>query len=120
MEYIHAHKTGALFIASAELGAIAAGARPAAMEPVRSYAKNLGLAFQITDDLLDASGDPETIGKDAGKDRDKTTFVDVCGTAGAHRLIDELIDTAVGSLDGFGVAAARLRELAELIRRRDR
>jgi geranylgeranyl diphosphate synthase type II len=120
LEYIHAHKTGALFMASAELGAIVARARGPKMEAIQAYAKNLGLAFQITDDLLDASGDPEKIGKDAGKDRDKTTFVDVCGTAGAHRLVDELIAAATESLDGFGASAGRLREVAEMVRGRDR
>ena len=120
LEYIHAHKTGALFMASAELGAIAARAGRPEMEAVQAYAKNLGLAFQITDDLLDANGDPARIGKDAGKDRDKTTFVDVCGMAGAQRLVDELIDAATGSLDGFGAAAGRLRGLAEMVRHRDR
>lgn len=120
LEYIHAHKTGALFMVSAELGAIVARARRSEMEAVQAFAKNLGLAFQITDDLLDATGDPETIGKDAGKDRDKTTFVDVCGADGARRLVDELIDTAVASLERFGGRAGRLLELAEVVRRRDR
>lgn len=120
LEYIHAHKTGALFMLSAELGAIVAGTRGSEMEAVQAYAKNLGLAFQITDDLLDATGDPETIGKDAGKDRDKTTFVDVCGADGAQRLVDELIDTASSSLDRFGAPAGTLRELAEMVRHRDR
>ena len=120
LEYIHAHKTGALFMASAQLGALAARARRSEMQAVQAYAKNLGLAFQITDDLLDVSGDPRNTGKDAGKDRDKTTFVDVCGSDGAQRLVEELIDAAVGSLDRFGTAAGRLRELAEMVRRRDR
>ena len=120
LEYIHAHKTGALFMASAELGALAAGARRSEIESVQSFAKNLGLAFQITDDLLDITGAPETMGKDAGKDRDKTTFVDVCGSVGAHRLVDELIDSATASLEGFGASAGRLRDLAEMVRRRDR
>ncbi len=120
LEYIHAHKTGALFMASAELGALVAAARREELEQVQAYAKNLGLAFQITDDLLDSSGDPERTGKDAGKDRDKTTFVDVCGAAGAQRLVDELIDASVSALEGFGASAARLRDLAEMVRRRDR
>jgi geranylgeranyl diphosphate synthase type II len=120
LEYVHAHKTGALFMVAAELGALVARARRSEMGAVQTYAKNLGLAFQITDDLLDASGDPATIGKDAGKDRNKTTFVDVCGSAGAQRLVDELIDTAAASLARFGTAGGRLRELAEMVRHRDR
>jgi len=120
LEYVHAHKTGALFMVAAELGALVARARRSEMEAVQAYAKNLGLAFQITDDLLDAGGDPATIGKDVDKDRDKTTFVDVCGRAGAQRLVDELIDTAAASLARFGTAGGRLRELAEMVRHRDR
>jgi geranylgeranyl diphosphate synthase type II len=120
LEYIHAHKTGALFIVSAEFGALAAGAGRSDRLAVRSYAKNLGLAFQVTDDLLDAVGDPSTLGKDAGKDRDKTTFADVCGREGAQRLVDELIEASVGSLRRYGNRANLLRELAEMVRRRDR
>jgi len=120
LEYIHAHKTGALFIASAELGALAAGASERDLERVRIYAKNLGLAFQITDDVLDVVGDPAVTGKDAGTDRDRTTFVDVCGVEGSHRLVDELIDAACGSIATLGKRAATLRALAEMVRRRDR
>ena len=120
LEYVHAHKTGALFMVSAELGAIVATARRSEMQAVQVFAKNLGLAFQITDDLLDATGDARTTGKDAGKDRDKTTFVDVCGVEGAQRLVDELIDAAVQPLERFSPRGKRLRELAEMVRHRDR
>ena len=120
LEFIHSHKTGALFIAAAELGAIAAGARERDVEALRRYAKNLGLAFQITDDLLDYSGDPATTGKDAGLDRDRTTFVNLSGIDGARRLNDELIDAAIGSLDPLGRRGARLAALAEMVRERDR
>jgi geranylgeranyl diphosphate synthase type II len=120
LEYVHSHKTGALFIAAAELGAIAAGGRPRRIEPLRRYAKNLGLAFQITDDLLDYSGSPETTGKDAGLDRDRTTFVNLCGIDGARRLVDELIGASIEALAPFGRRAAILASLAEYVRVRDR
>ncbi len=120
LEYIHSHKTGALFLAAAELGAIAAGGRTRDREALRGFAKNLGLAFQITDDVLDATGEPSVTGKDAGMDRDHTTFVSLCGVDGAQRLVDELIDASLGCLAPFGKRAALLRDLGELVRGRDR
>jgi geranylgeranyl diphosphate synthase type II len=120
LEYIHSHKTGALFIAAAELGALAANGRERDVEALRRYAKNLGLAFQITDDLLDYSGDPSKTGKDAGLDRDRTTFVNLSGIDGARRLVDELIDASLESLRPFGKRAAMLLGMAELVRERDR
>jgi len=120
LEWTHSHKTGALFLAAAELGALAAGARSAPREAVLRYAKNLGLAFQITDDLLDYSGDPATTGKDAGQDRERTTFVNLCGIEGARRLVDDLVDASTGALARFGRRGETLRALAELVRTRDR
>ncbi len=120
LEYIHSHKTGALFIASVELGALSARAKPREIEALNRYAKNLGLAFQITDDLLDYSGNPDVTGKDAGLDRDKTTFVTLSGIAGAQHLVDELIDAASTAVAPFGRRAKRLVALAEMVRGRDR
>jgi len=120
LEYIHSHKTGALFIAAAELGAIAAGGRARDVEALRRYAKNLGLAFQITDDLLDYSGNPATTGKDAGLDRNRTTFVNLCGIDGARRLADELIAASVAALAPFARRAEILAGLADMVRERDR
>jgi geranylgeranyl diphosphate synthase type II len=120
LEYIHSHKTGALFIAAAEIGAIAAGGRARDVDALRRYAKNLGLAFQITDDLLDYSGNPATTGKDAGLDRNRTTFVNLCGIDGARRLTDELIAASLVALTPFGRRAAILAGLAEMVRERDR
>jgi geranylgeranyl pyrophosphate synthase len=120
LEYIHCNKTGALFIAAGELGALSARARPRDVEQVRLFAKNLGLAFQITDDLLDVQGSVEATGKDAGLDSEKQTFVDVCGVEGSHRLVDELIDASQAALSGYGRRAAVLGALAEMVRRRDR
>jgi geranylgeranyl diphosphate synthase type II len=120
LEFIHSHKTGALFIAAAEMGALAAGGRPRELGALHRYAKNLGLAFQITDDLLDYSGSPEVTGKDAGLDRNKSTFVDLCGIDGSRRLVDELIDAAIGALAPFGKRAEIFTALAEYVRCRDR
>jgi len=120
LEYVHSHKTGALFIAAAELGAIAAGGRARDVEALRRYSKNLGLAFQITDDLLDYSGNPAVTGKDAGLDRNRTTFVNLCGIDGARRLTDELIAASLAALETFGRRATLLSGLAEMVRERDR
>ncbi|MDH3628970.1 MAG: polyprenyl synthetase family protein [Acidobacteriota bacterium] len=120
LEFIHRNKTGALFIVSAEAGAWVAGGGRRDREALHAYAKNLGLAFQITDDLLDFSGDPAATGKDAGLDRGKTTFVDLCGIEGARKLTDQLIDTAILNLKSLGRRSHRLAALAEAVRGRDR
>ncbi len=118
LEYIHSHKTGALFMAAAELGAMAADARRRDLETVSRYAKNLGLAFQISDDLLDVLGTPEETGKDTGKDAGKVTFVKLLGVEGAQTLADELLGFAVASLEPLGKKADPLRELAAFVSRR--
>jgi geranylgeranyl diphosphate synthase type II len=120
LEYIHSHKTGALFMAAAELGAMAADARRRDLEVVSRYAKNLGLAFQISDDLLDVLATPEETGKDAGQDAGKVTFVELLGVEGAQTLADELLGFAAASLEPLGRKADPLRELAAFVSRRGR
>jgi geranylgeranyl diphosphate synthase type II len=115
LEYVHSHKTGALFLAAAELGAMAADARRRELESVGRYAKNLGLAFQIEDDLLDALATPEETGKDVRKDAGKTTFVSLLGVDGARALADELLSFAIDSLEPLGRRADPLRALAEFV-----
>lgn len=112
LETIHSRKTGALFLAAAELGALAANARRRAREAVQAYAKNLGLAFQIADDLLDVLVPPEATGKDAHQDRDKVTFVALLGIDGARSLAQDLLDCAIDALEPLGPAAEPLKELA--------
>lgn len=114
LEFIHSRKTGALFIASATLGAEAAGASEAERAAIGAYAKNLGLAFQIVDDLIDVTGRGEA-GKDTGKDLKKTTFVSFSGIAGAQQLARELIAAAQEALAAFGPRAQPLRELARYV-----
>jgi geranylgeranyl diphosphate synthase type II len=115
LEFIHSRKTGALFIASAELGAAAARATPGERAAVAAYAKNLGLAFQIVDDLIDAVGVKAEAGKDVGQDLKKTTFVSFSGVDGARQLAEELIGASIEALAGFGVKAQPLRELARYV-----
>lgn len=115
LEYVHSHKTGALFLAAAEIGAMAADARRRDLDAVGRYAKNLGLAFQIEDDLLDAVATPEETGKDVRKDAGKTTFVTLLGVDGARALGDELLAFAIDSLSPLGRKADPLRALAEFV-----
>jgi geranylgeranyl diphosphate synthase type II len=118
LEFIHSRKTGALFTAAAALGALAAG--PGERAAIISYAKNLGLAFQIVDDLIDVAGAEAEAGKDVGKDLKKTTFVSFSGVEGARDLARELIAAAQEALAGFGPRAQPLRDLARYVVTRGR
>ena len=120
LEFIHSRKTGALFVAAAAVGGMLANMSPAALGRVEVFAKNLGLAFQITDDILDVVGTPEQLGKDVGKDEMKLTFVKLAGVDGAKKLSDELVQTSVDAVSNLGASAQPLRDLAEMVRTRVR
>jgi geranylgeranyl diphosphate synthase type II len=120
LEIIHSRKTGALFVAAAAVGGMLANISPAALGRIEVFAKNLGLAFQITDDILDVTGNPEHLGKDVGKDADRLTFVKLAGVEGAKKLSDELAETSLASIANLGPGAAPLRDLAILVRDRTR
>ena len=115
LERIHRGKTGALFVAAACCGAVIAGAHADALGALSAYAKNLGLAFQIVDDLLDVEGDPAQTGKAVRADARKTTFVSFSGVQGARQLAWELCQTADRALTPFGSKADRLRELSAFV-----
>ncbi len=115
LERIHRGKTGALFSAAATAGGMTAGASPDAITSLAAFAKNLGLAFQIIDDLLDVTGDPQETGKAIRADAKKTTFVSFSGVAGARQLATELCETADRALAPFGRRADRLRELSAFV-----
>jgi geranylgeranyl diphosphate synthase, type II len=119
LERIHRGKTGALFNACATAGALTAGATAESITALSAFAKNLGLAFQIIDDLLDVEGDPAETGKAVRKDARKTTFVSFSGVAGAHQLAAELCQTADRALAPFGRRADRLRELSAFVAARN-
>lgn len=118
LERIHRRKTGALFSAAATAGAWIAGARDDRARALQAYAKNLGLAFQIVDDLLDVTGDPNETGKAVLADARKTTFVSFSGVEGARELAAELCRTADLSLKPFGSKAAPLIELSAFVAER--
>lgn len=115
LERIHRGKTGALFVAAATAGALTAVANADTVASLGAYAKNLGLAFQIVDDLLDVAGDPSETGKAVRSDARKTTFVSFSGVAGARQLARELCETADRALQPFGRRADRLRELSAFV-----
>jgi geranylgeranyl diphosphate synthase type II len=115
LERIHRRKTGALFSAAAVAGAYVAGARDERLHALEAYAKNLGLAFQIVDDLLDVTGDPAETGKAVLADARKTTFVSFSGVEGARELAADLCRTADAALRPFGSKAAPLRELSAFV-----
>lgn len=107
LENMHALKTGALLEASVMMGAACAGAvSSAAQAGLQRYAKNLGLAFQVVDDVLDCTGDTATLGKTAGKDAeaDKPTYVALLGLAGAQDYARALHQEALAGLQSTGLA----------------
>jgi geranylgeranyl diphosphate synthase, type II len=115
LERIHRGKTGALFSASSTAGALAAGASADSIAALQAFAKNLGLAFQIIDDLLDVEGHPAVTGKPVREDLKKTTFVSFSGAGGARQIATELCHTADRALHPFGRRAERLRELSAFV-----
>jgi geranylgeranyl diphosphate synthase type II len=115
LERIHRRKTGVLFSAAATAGALTAGGSAADIAALTAYAKNLGLAFQVVDDLLDVIGTPEETGKAVRHDARKTTFVSFSGVDGARELAHELCRTATSALQPFGRRGARLAELADFV-----
>jgi farnesyl diphosphate synthase len=123
LENMHLHKTGALIRASVQLGFMAAGgADPGGAAALDVYARSIGLAFQVHDDILDVEGATEVIGKPQGSDldRDKPTYPNLLGMDAAKATADRLCEEAIGALDGFGSGAGVLRDLARYIVQRDR
>jgi geranylgeranyl diphosphate synthase type II len=122
LESIHRRKTGALFVASLELGGTVAGASDEQLAALSEFGRKLGLAFQITDDLLDVTSSEATIGKRVDKDagRGKLTFPMLLGVAESRRRATALVDEACRSLAQFGPAADPLVSLARFIGSRNK
>ncbi|OWS69619.1 polyprenyl synthetase family protein [Polynucleobacter campilacus] len=117
LKQMHAMKTGALLSCAVELGGIAAHLNPTQMAQLQKYSTALGLAFQIVDDVLDATADSQTLGKTAGKDAaaNKPTYVTLMGLDYAQQQAKELQEAAIASLTDFGSKADALKDLALLV-----
>jgi farnesyl diphosphate synthase len=123
LENMHIHKTGALIRASVLLGARCGTALAKdELANLDRYAKCVGLAFQVVDDILDEESDSTTLGKTAGKDREagKPTYTSLMGIPGAKRFAGELLADAQAAIAPFGPRAGRLSELADFIVKRNR
>ncbi|MEK7390381.1 MAG: polyprenyl synthetase family protein [Elusimicrobiota bacterium] len=121
LESVHRRKTGALIVASLDAGAVLAGANAAQRAALRSYGRRIGLAFQITDDVLDVVGDKKKMGKrGSDRDNDKLTYAALYGVEDARSKARALIRQAHGCLKDFGARASVLHELADYIIERDK
>ncbi len=114
-------KTGALIAFACEAGPIIAKAGESARSLMNGYAANIGLAYQIADDILDVVSTPQRLGKSTQKDnqQSKATFVDLYGLDGAKAKSEELVAAALATLDGFGTEAELLREAALFVTNRE-
>jgi farnesyl diphosphate synthase len=117
LEFMHIRKTGALIRAAVLLGVACGSNAEPQKQKLDKYAKAIGLAFQVVDDVLDCDASTATLGKTAGKDskQGKPTYVSAMGVAGARRLAEELRAEAHAALAGIGAPARRLGELADFI-----
>jgi geranylgeranyl diphosphate synthase type II len=122
LTFIHTHKTGALLEASVVCGAILAGAAESEVAQLSKYAQNIGLAFQIIDDILDITATDEQLGKTAGKDikAQKATYPSLWGLERSQVEAQKLIDSAIEQLDSYGNLAIPLKAIAKFIVARDR
>ena len=123
LENMHIHKTGALIRASAELGALSVNnVDQDSLARISQYAKCIGLAFQIKDDILDIESDTETLGKPQGSDiaMNKPTYPNLLGMDGAKKAADDLYNEALACLDVFDEQADMLRAIADYIVKRNK
>ena len=117
LKLMHTGKTGALFKAAIRSGAILAQASEKNLLDLTRYAENFGLAFQITDDILDVTGDEKILGKPTGSDikNAKSTYVSLTSLDEAKRLAQATVDEALNALESFGAEADFLRELVQYL-----
>jgi Geranylgeranyl pyrophosphate synthase len=122
LKTMHRLKTGALIKAPVEAAAVICGADKKELESLAGYAANLGLAFQIKDDILDVEGTVENMGKKPGNDSscNKSTYVTMYGLEESKKLLQTVTDEGISRVDGFGEKAMFLRELAFSLIVRDR
>jgi len=118
---LQAMKTGALIDFAVRAGGYVAGASETELLSLSSYARDMGLAFQIQDDILDVTGDAETVGKAVGKDANlgKATFVSILGLNGARKRAKELGEKAKNHLEPWGMSAQTLRDTVDFVLERE-
>ena len=118
---IHEAKTAALLTSSVRLGAMSANATPRKLEALTTFGYNLGLAFQVIDDILDVTADTETLGKTAGKDlvAEKSTYPSLLGLDGAKAEALRLTNEALQALDELDGDPTRLRQIADYLLKRE-
>ena len=109
---MYGQKTGALFVAALEAGARVAGVDDVWVKAVREYGVNLGLAFQLLDDLLDTFGSREDIGKDTGQDDEKSTLASRLGAYGTRQEVHRYVESAASALEPLGRSGNQLANLA--------
>jgi geranylgeranyl diphosphate synthase type II len=121
LESIHRRKTGALLTAALRLGAVTAGADDEKYQALSRFGEHLGLAFQITDDLLDIAGNTTKLGKRTGQDEkvDKLTYPALLGEAESRRRVEQLVNEAHNSLQPLGQEGRWLAAIADYVQERD-
>ena len=119
---MHVHKTGALIIAAAKMGAIISGATREDVLNMENFARYVGVAFQIKDDILDVESTTDVLGKPVGSDslNEKTTFVTLYGIEQSKKMLEDYTQKAIEVLAPYGESAEFLRELALFLLQRDR
>jgi geranylgeranyl diphosphate synthase, type II len=117
LRWIHTHKTAALLEVAVASGAILGGATPEEVKACETFALNIGLAFQVADDILDVTQSTEELGKTAGKDEavEKTTYPKLLGLDGARKEAERLVAEAKKAMEPFGERAIPLLALADYI-----
>lgn len=122
LQHLHRCKTGALITVSLRCGALLANANDAQLTALTEYGRNIGLAFQIADDILDVTGDESTLGKPIGSDEgnEKSTYPALLGLEAARTMADVLCESAQNALEHFGSEADTLHALAQYIVERKR
>ena len=122
LEYMDENKTGALLKLSVRMGALLAKCTEEDIERLTSYAKKIGLAFQIKDDILSEEGDEKILGKPVGNDKklNKCTYVSKYGLEGAKDKLNKLIEEAINDIKVYGEKAEFLMELAIYIKDREK
>jgi geranylgeranyl diphosphate synthase type II len=122
LETLHRLKTGKLIEVSVGTGALLSDASPQQQAALKTYSQNIGLAFQVADDVLNVKGDPARLGKATGTDqqRGKNTYPGLIGLSGAEQLAGQLVNNALKAIDTFDNKADSLRAIAHYIIERTR